>query len=60
MSAEHRSWQRATALRKVEQAREEASVNGLPFTEGRAHADAARYVGTTTDQVARWAKGHAV
>lgn len=53
---EHRDWQRKTALRRIDRLRDEQG-NAIPDT--RLAAEAAQYVGTTTDQVLAWMRGAA-
>lgn len=51
---EHREWQRATALRRIERLREDQH-DAVPDT--RLATEAAQYVGTTPAQVLAWMRG---
>lgn len=48
-------WQRATAIRKVREYRDEAREKGQPMVDATFFARAAAYVGATAEQVRRWA-----
>jgi hypothetical protein len=53
MTSEHTTWQRETAIRRIEEARRDSF--SLPMA--RLYADAAAYVGATAAEVESWWNG---
>lgn len=52
-----RNWQRATALRKVQESRGGFEKAGVPVSDQQLASAAAAYVGARTEDVLAWMRG---